>query len=119
MQKYRPYESGIAVTGSARLRFAPRFYLMALFFLIFDLEAVYLFAWAVAAREAGWAGYIEALVFIAILLGALVYLWRLGALDQGRSAFSGKGRVGKTTNESPMPPRQPRLGDAPLERGKA
>ncbi len=52
-----PYESGIRSTGSARLRFAARFYLVAMFFLIFDLEAVFLFAWAVAARELGWAGY--------------------------------------------------------------
>jgi NADH-quinone oxidoreductase subunit A len=77
------YESGILSSGNARLRFAARFYLIAVFFLIFDLEAVFIFAWAVAARELGWAGYIEIMIFIGILVAALVYLWCLGALDWG------------------------------------
>ena len=77
------YESGILATGSARLRFAVRFYLIAMFFLIFDVEAVFIFAWAVAARESGWAGYVEVLIFIVILVAALIYLWRLGSLDWG------------------------------------
>ena len=76
-----PYESGMPVTGSARVRLSANFYLVAMFFLIFDLESVFIFAWAVSAREAGWAGYVEVVVFIAILAAALVYLWRLGALD--------------------------------------
>jgi len=76
-----PYESGMPTTGSARLRLSAKFYLVGLIFVIFDLEAAYLFAWAVAAREVGWAGYIEAMVFIGILAAALVYLWRVGALD--------------------------------------
>lgn len=76
-----PYESGISPTGSARLRFDARFYLIAVFFVIFDLEALFVFAWAVAVRELGWAGYIEMVVFIGILLAALVYLWRVGALE--------------------------------------
>src|SRR6516162_19679 len=81
-----PYESGILSQGSARVRLPAQFYLVAMFFVIFDLEAVFLFAWAVAVREAGWAGYAEAFVFIAVLLATLVYLWRVGALDwrQGR-----------------------------------
>ncbi len=78
-----PFESGILPTGTARLRFDIKFYLVAMFFVIFDLEAVFLFAWAVAVRELGWAGYLSALVFIALLAAALVYLWRLGALDWG------------------------------------
>ena len=78
-----PYEGGIVSTGSARVRLSVKFYLVAMFFVIFDLEAVFLFAWAVAARELGWAGYIEALVFVGILVAALVYLWRSGALDWG------------------------------------
>ncbi len=77
----KPYESGVASTGTARLRFDISFYMVAMFFLIFDLESVFIFAWAVAARQVGWAGYIEILIFIAILVAALVYLWRLGALD--------------------------------------
>ncbi len=78
-----PYEGGILSTGSARVRLSVKFYLVAMFFVIFDLEAVFLFAWAVAARELGWVGYIEALVFVGILVAALAYLWRSGALDWG------------------------------------
>ncbi len=76
-----PYESGARPVGSA---WAPRdlsFYLVAVFFVIFDLEALFIFAWAVALREVGWAGYAEIMVFIAILLAGLVYLWRVGALE--------------------------------------
>jgi NADH-quinone oxidoreductase subunit A len=78
-----PFESGVLTTGTARLRFSAKFYLVAMFFVIFDLEAAFIFAWAVAATELGWAGYIEVLVFIGVLAAALVYLWRLGALDWG------------------------------------
>jgi NADH-quinone oxidoreductase subunit A len=78
-----PYESGIVSTGSARLRLSADFYLVAMFFVIFDLEAVFIFAWAIAFREVGWAGYTEILIFIGILIAALIYLWRQGALDWG------------------------------------
>ena len=78
-----PFESGIVTVGLARLRLSAKFYLVAVFFVIFDVEAVFLFAWAVAFRELGWPGYIEAVIFIAILGAALAYLWRLGALDWG------------------------------------
>ncbi len=77
------YEGGILSEGTARVRLSIKFYLVAMFFLIFDLEAVFIFAWAIAARELGWRGYGEILVFIFILAAALVYLWRLGALDWG------------------------------------
>jgi NADH-quinone oxidoreductase subunit A len=76
-----PYESGILSEGSARVRFPAQFYLVAMFFVIFDLEAVFLFAWAVAVRETGWTGYAEVSIFIIVLLATLVYLWRVGALD--------------------------------------
>ncbi len=76
-----PYESGIVPTGSARVRFDVKFYLVAMFFVIFDLEAVFIYAWAVSIRETGWAGYLEVLTFIGILMAGLVYLWRMGALD--------------------------------------
>ncbi len=76
-----PYEGGIVSEGSARVRLSARFYLVAMFFVIFDLESVFLFAWAVAARQLGWAGYLEALVFTLVLVAALIYLWRSGALD--------------------------------------
>jgi NADH-quinone oxidoreductase subunit A len=78
-----PYESGMPPTGSARLRVSAKFYLVAMFFVIFDLEAVFLFAWAVTFRELGWAGYAVMAVFVVVLLVALIYLWRLGALDWG------------------------------------
>jgi NADH-quinone oxidoreductase subunit A len=78
-----PYESGNMPTGSARLRMPVKYYLVAVFFVVFDVEAAFLFAWAVVVREAGWAGFVEATVFIAVLLVALVYLWRQGALDWG------------------------------------
>ena len=76
-----PYESGIAATGSARVRFDVKFYLIAMFFVIFDVEAVFIFAWAVALYEVGWAGYMEMLIFIGVLFAGLVYLWRMGALE--------------------------------------
>src|SRR5262245_23406282 len=78
-----PYESGIVSTGSARLRFPAQFYLVAMLFVIFDLEAVFIFAWAIAFRELGWGGYVGALVFIGVLVAALIYAWRLGILDWG------------------------------------
>jgi NADH-quinone oxidoreductase subunit A len=81
----RPYESGSPLTGSARLRLPVSFYLVAMFFVIFDVESIYLFAWVIAWRQVGWAGYVEVAVFIGILLTALLYLWRLGALDWGRT----------------------------------
>jgi len=81
----QPYESGIAATGLARVRFDVKFYLVAMFFVIFDLEAVFLFAWAVSIRESGWPGYIEMLVFVGVLAAALAYLWRLGALEWGKT----------------------------------
>ncbi len=77
----QPYESGMVSTGSAQLRFDVKFYLNAMFFVAFDLEAAFIYAYAVAFHQVGWAGYIEIIVFIGILLAALVYLWRVGALD--------------------------------------
>ncbi len=76
-----PYEAGAPIIGSARQRLTAKFYLVAMFFVIFDLEAVFIVAWALTARSLGWAGYIEIVVFIGVLVAALVYLWRLGALD--------------------------------------
>ena|SRR3989304_503091 len=78
-----PYESGIVSTGSAYVRFDVKFYLIAMFFVIFDLEAIFIFGWAIALREAGWTGYIGMLIFIGILLAALIYLGRVGALEWG------------------------------------
>lgn len=79
--KNKPFESGVDSVGNARLRFSAKFYLVAMFFVIFDVEALYLFAWSVSVRESGWVGFIEATIFITLLLVGLVYLWRIGALD--------------------------------------
>ena len=76
-----PYESGILSEGSAHVRLSAKFYLIAMFFVVFDLEAVFLFAWAVSARALGWPAFWEAVIFVGILVAALVYLWRVGALD--------------------------------------
>jgi NADH-quinone oxidoreductase subunit A len=76
-----PYESGIVSEGSAHVRLSAKFYLVAVFFVVFDLEAVFLFAWAVSARALGWTAFWDAVIFIAILLAVLIYLWRIGALD--------------------------------------
>jgi len=76
-----PYESGILSTGSARLRFSAQFYVIAMFFVIFDLETVFLVSWAISVRETGWGGFAVILVFLAFLLSVLVYEWRIGAFD--------------------------------------
>jgi NADH-quinone oxidoreductase subunit A len=80
-QTAEPYESGILSTGTARVRFDIKFYLIAMFFVIFDLEAVFIFAWAVSIQETGWLGYAEMLIFIGVLIAGLIYLWRLRALE--------------------------------------
>lgn len=75
------FESGVVSVGGARLRLSAKFYLIAMFFVIFDVEALFLYAWAIALREVGWAGFIEAAIFILVLLAGLIYLCRVGALD--------------------------------------
>ena len=77
----QPYESGIVSTGSARVRLSVKFYIVAMLFVIFDLEAVFIFAYAVAYEEVGWGGYAGLLVFVAVLVVALIYELRMGALD--------------------------------------
>ena len=77
------YESGIKPAGPLPRRLSVEFYQIALFFVIFDLEAVFIFAWAVSARSLGWLGYFELLFFVLLLFAGLVYLWRAGALDWG------------------------------------
>ena len=77
------YESGIPPTGSARLRINAKFYLMAMFFVVFDLGAAFVFAWAIVVRQLGWTGYVGLLIFITILVSGLLYLSQQGALDWG------------------------------------
>ena len=77
----QPYESGIKPTGSARMRFSAKFYLVAIIFVLFDLEVVFIFAWAIAAPDLGWPGYGAFLFFLGILTLGLIYDWRIGALE--------------------------------------
>lgn len=79
--KEEPFESGVVGVGSARMRMSAKFYLVAMFFVIFDAEALFLYAWAVSVKEAGWVGFVEAFIFITVLIAGLVYLWRIGALE--------------------------------------
>ena len=78
-----PYEGGILSTGDARIRFSSQFYLVAMLFVIFDVETIFIFSWAIAFRELGWYGYIGMLVFLILLIVVLIYEWRAGALDFG------------------------------------
>lgn len=79
------FEAGIEPTGSARLLFPIHFYLVAMFFVIFDLEVVFIVAWAISVKAIGWSGYMAILIFILILMAVLVYEWRMGALNFGPS----------------------------------
>lgn len=87
------FESGVVSVGDAQGRISVDFYLIAIFFVIFDLETVFIFAWAIAFFELGWQGYFAILVFVAVLVVALIYEWRSGALDWGikaRTDFEGR-----------------------------
>ncbi|CRK85893.1 NADH-quinone oxidoreductase subunit A [Candidatus Providencia siddallii] len=79
--KHVPYESGIDSVGSARLCMSVKFYLVAMFFVIFDTEAIFLFAWSPVIVEAGFSGFIEVVIFILTLLSGLFYLIRIGVLN--------------------------------------
>ncbi len=80
-----PFESGIAPSEFPTGGLSVEFYRVAVFFVIFEVETVFVFAWAVGLRDAGWAGYFEMLVFVGVLGAALVYLWKAHALDWGTS----------------------------------
>ena len=83
LEKTQPYECGVIPTGTARLRDPVAFYLVAAFFLIFDVEAVYIFSWAIAFERLGWSGWLQISFFIIILLVSLLYLWKKGGLEWG------------------------------------
>ena len=80
-----PYESGVVPSGSARLAWPVPFYLVAIFFIVFDVEAAFIFTWAVGWDELGMGGLIQITVFIVILAAGLVWLWLKGGLDWGPS----------------------------------
>lgn len=80
-QKEEVFEAGVVGSGNARIRLSAKFYLVAIFFVIFDLEALYLYAYAVSVREAGWLGFAAAATFITILIIGLIYELSLGAMN--------------------------------------
>ncbi|KUO52964.1 MAG: NADH-quinone oxidoreductase subunit A [Sphingomonadales bacterium BRH_c3] len=80
-EKLSEYECGFPAFDDARSQFDVRFYLVAISFIIFDLEAAFLFPWAVSLGETGWAGWIGMMVFLSILAIGLAYEWKKGALD--------------------------------------
>ena len=84
-EKMQPYECGVTPTGDAREPFSVKFYLVAMVFILFDVEAVFLYPWAYVFRELRWFGFAEMLVYILILLAGYIYLWKKGALDWNRS----------------------------------
>lgn len=77
------YEGGIVATGSARLKFPVHFYVVAMFFVIFDVDSAIIFSWAISIRNTGWAGYITIFIFIATLAVVSIYIYRIGALNFG------------------------------------
>jgi NADH-quinone oxidoreductase subunit A len=79
--KDSPYECGIAPTGSARERFSVKFYLVGIVFILFDIEAVFLYPWAVVYRELKMFAFVEMLLFIVLVLVGFFYVWKKGALD--------------------------------------
>lgn len=81
MQKEQVFEAGVVGSGNARIRLSAKFYLVAIFFVIFDLEALYLYAYAVSVRETSWLGFAGATVFIGVLIVGLIYELRLGAIN--------------------------------------
>ena len=86
-EKSAPYECGMPPVGDARERQSVKFYLVAMIFLLFDIEVAFLYPWAMALRDLGWAGFVQVVLFMALLLAGYVYVWRKGALDWGNENF--------------------------------
>ena len=82
-EKLAPYECGMPPVGDARERQSVKFYLVAMIFLLFDIEVAFLYPWAMALRELGWPGFLQVVLFVLLLLAGYVYVWRKGALDWG------------------------------------
>ncbi len=82
-EKEAPYECGMPPVGDARERQSVKFYLVAMIFLLFDIEVAFLYPWAMALRQLGWNGFVELLLFMALLVTGYIYVWRKGALDWG------------------------------------
>ena len=83
-EKSAPYECGMPAVGDARERQSVKFYLVAMIFLLFDIEVAFLYPWAMALRELGWPGFVQVVLFMALLLAGYVYVWRKGRARLGR-----------------------------------
>ena len=83
-EKSAPYECGMPPVGNARERQSVKFYLVAMIFLLFDIEVAFLYPWAMALRGLGWAGFVQVVFFMFLLLFGYVYVWRKGVLDWGK-----------------------------------
>src|ERR671910_681238 len=93
------YESGMQPTGSAHERFSVKFYLVAMVFILFDIEAIFLYPWAVVFRELKLFGFVEMLLFIALVLAGFFYVWKKGVLDwspEAMQAFKDDSRTGSS-----------------------
>jgi NADH-quinone oxidoreductase subunit A len=88
-EKLAPYECGMPPVGDARERQSVKFYLVAMIFLLFDIEVAFLYPWAMALRDLGWPGFAQVVLFILLLLFGYVYVWRKGALDWGSEKADG------------------------------
>jgi NADH-quinone oxidoreductase subunit A len=83
-EKSAPYECGMPAVGDARERQSVKYYLVAMVFLLFDIEVAFLYPWAMALRDLRWLGFIQIVVFFALLSSGFIYIWRKGVLDWGR-----------------------------------
>src|SRR6187549_2665923 len=88
-EKLAPYECGMPAVGDARERQSVKFYLVAMIFLLFDIEVAFLYPWAMALRDLGWPGFVQVVLFMVLLLAGYVYVWRKGALDWGNEKADG------------------------------
>jgi NADH-quinone oxidoreductase subunit A len=83
LEKSAPYECGMPPVGDAHERQSVKFYLVAMIFLLFDIEVAFLYPWAMALRDLGWSGLVQVVLFLLLLLGGYLYVWRKGVLDWG------------------------------------
>ena len=86
-EKAAPYECGMPPVGDARERQSVKFYLVAMIFLLFDIEVAFLYPWALALRQLGWTGFSQVVLFMGLLLAGYIYVWRKGVLDWGHDIW--------------------------------
>jgi len=105
--KDMPYECGIQPTGSAEERFSVKFYLVAMLFILFDIEAIFLFPWVVVFRDLKMFAFIEMLVFVLFILAGFFYIWKKGALDWSQTSMAAPPPVRVPKAEIPGPVAEP------------